>query len=90
MRLVLDTNTVISALLWKGVPHELLAAARETRAHGVSALLVARKSFRDSLNYKSSGVQMPYLCVLCDEILSDIYGLLVGHASRCTIWCVSL
>jgi len=32
MRLVLDTNTVISALLWKGVPHGLLAAARARRA----------------------------------------------------------
>ena len=32
MRLVIDTNTVISALLWTGVPHQLLAAARERRA----------------------------------------------------------
>ena len=32
MRLVLDTNTVISALLWTGVPHGLLAAARARRA----------------------------------------------------------
>ena len=29
MRLVLDTNTVISGLLWKGPPHVLLTAARE-------------------------------------------------------------
>lgn len=29
MRLVLDTNTVISGLLWKGPPHALLTAARE-------------------------------------------------------------
>lgn len=32
MRLVLDTNTVISALLWKGAPHNLIAAARSRRA----------------------------------------------------------
>jgi putative PIN family toxin of toxin-antitoxin system len=32
MRLVLDTNTIISALLWKGAPHRLLAALRERRA----------------------------------------------------------
>jgi len=32
MRLVLDTNTIISALLWKGAPHGLLATARERRA----------------------------------------------------------
>jgi len=28
VRLVLDTNTVVSALLWHGTPHELIAAAR--------------------------------------------------------------
>ena len=31
MRLVLDTNTVVSALLWKGSPHDLFAAVRERR-----------------------------------------------------------
>jgi hypothetical protein len=31
MRLVLDTNVVASALLWGGVPHLLLQAAREKR-----------------------------------------------------------
>lgn len=28
VRLVLDTNTIVSALLWRGTPHELIAAAR--------------------------------------------------------------
>lgn len=32
MRLVLDTNTVVSALLWRGLPHHLFTAARERRA----------------------------------------------------------
>lgn len=31
MRLVLDTNTVISALFWKGAPHRLIAVARDNR-----------------------------------------------------------
>ena len=31
MRLVLDTNTVISGLLWKGLPHQLLTVAGERR-----------------------------------------------------------
>ena len=29
MRLVLDTNTIVSGLLWKGPPHAVLMAARE-------------------------------------------------------------
>ena len=28
VRLVLDTNIIVSALLWRGTPHELIAAAR--------------------------------------------------------------
>ena len=32
MRLVLDTNIVVSALLWKGSPHALLSEARERPA----------------------------------------------------------
>ena len=31
MRLVLDTNTIVSGLLWKGAPHALLEAVRERR-----------------------------------------------------------
>ena len=31
MRLVLDTNIVVSALLWKGAPRDLLRAATEAR-----------------------------------------------------------
>jgi len=31
VRLVLDTNTIVSGLLWKGPPHALLMAARERR-----------------------------------------------------------
>ena len=30
MRLVLDTNVVVSALLWRGTPHKLLAACRNS------------------------------------------------------------
>lgn len=42
MRLVLDTNVVVSALLWGGVPRLLLQAARERRVElFTSALLLA-------------------------------------------------
>jgi predicted nucleic acid-binding protein len=34
MRLVLDTNVVISALLWRGTPYQLLTALRE-RVEGI-------------------------------------------------------
>ena len=42
MRLVLDTNVVASALLWGGVPRQLLQAARERRVElFASTLLLA-------------------------------------------------
>lgn len=31
MRLVLDTNIVVSALLWRGTPHQIVAAAHRQR-----------------------------------------------------------
>lgn len=31
MRIVADTNTVISGLLWSGAPHQLINAARRRR-----------------------------------------------------------
>ena len=37
MRLVLDTNIVIAALLWKGAPHELLSLITEGRARCFSS-----------------------------------------------------
>ena len=41
MRVVLDTNTVVSALLWGGTPYALIAAATEERIelYSSSALL---------------------------------------------------
>lgn len=37
MRLVLDTNVVIAALLWKGTPRELLGFITEGRARCLSS-----------------------------------------------------
>jgi putative PIN family toxin of toxin-antitoxin system len=31
VRVVLDTNTIVSALLWGGIPDQLLAAATDAR-----------------------------------------------------------
>jgi len=31
MRVVADTNVIVSALLWLGVPHDILVAAEESR-----------------------------------------------------------
>lgn len=45
MRVVLDTNTVASGLLWEGIPSQLLSAAREHRIEiFTSAALLAELS----------------------------------------------
>lgn len=38
MRLVLDTNVVVSALLWGGLPQLLLQAAREKRVTLITSM----------------------------------------------------
>jgi putative PIN family toxin of toxin-antitoxin system len=37
IRVVLDTNTVISGILWKGAPHQVLRAAHDGRLKPVSS-----------------------------------------------------
>jgi len=39
MKVVLDTNTVVSGLFWKGAPRQVLDLAREVIASGDSHLL---------------------------------------------------
>lgn len=42
MRIVLDTNVVVSALLWRGTPYQLLAAIQQkghVQIHSSTALL---------------------------------------------------
>lgn len=67
MRVVADTNTVVSAFLWGGLPAEVLAAARERRIslHTSPALLaeledvLAREKFDDRITQVgSSAAQM--------------------------------
>ncbi len=48
MRIVLDTNVVMSALLWRGTPYQLLAAIRQqpsVRRFRSAALLEGRCEF---------------------------------------------
>lgn len=50
MRLVLDTNIIIAALLWKGTPHQLLSLITEGRASCFSSAALLGELAR-SLQY---------------------------------------
>jgi hypothetical protein len=65
MRIVVDTNVVVSALLWGGAPRAVLAAAREHRiALYTSAPLIAElEDVLDSIGgCQHSQVRLACLC----------------------------
>jgi uncharacterized protein len=43
VRIVLDTNVVVSAMLWRGKPFQLLTAARERRVELVCSVAMLRE-----------------------------------------------
>lgn len=71
MRLVLDTNTVLSALLWQGLPHQLLQAVRQRpnlQLYGSAALL---EELADVLTRPSLTKPLVTLGKTADQVLAD-------------------
>lgn len=71
MRLVLDTNAVISALLWRGTPYQLLQAIRQhpnLQLYSSAALLeeLAHVLTRASLHKQLAAIGMQAGDVLLD------------------------
>ena len=50
VRLVLDTNVVVSALIWDGLPERLLDLARERRGRAVLERCPSRRAGRECLS----------------------------------------
>lgn len=77
MRLVLDTNVVVSALLWRGSPRRLLTAAQDRRIQLFASMtmlrelsdVLGRDKFRAKVAASGTGVD----------------GLIEGYATLCTV-----
>ncbi len=71
MRVVLDTNTVVSALLWRGTAYTLLVAVRdrpEVRMYSSEALL---SELRDVLRRPFVLARLTAIAATADEVFSD-------------------
>lgn len=71
MRIVLDTNVVLSALLWRGTPYRLLAAVREHATVQLYSSLVLLDEFADVLTRPSATKRLAIIGKSAREILAD-------------------
>lgn len=70
MRAVVDTNVLVSGLLWHGVPHDLLTAARDGRL-----TLISSPALLDELTLV---LDRPKFARLLGPIGVDVAGLVSG------------
>jgi len=71
MRIVLDTNVVLSALLWRGTPHQLLAAIRsrnDVQLYSSTALL---EELADVLTRPFASQRLALIGRTAREVLAD-------------------
>lgn len=71
MRIVLDTNVVLSALLWQGNPHQLLTAIRIRPDVTLYSSPVLLEEFADVLSRRSPTKRLDLIGKSATEILAD-------------------
>ena len=71
MRILLDTNVVISALLWRGTPHRLLEAIRQRSDMQLFSSPALLQELADVLTRPSASKQLALIGRTAREVLSD-------------------
>jgi putative PIN family toxin of toxin-antitoxin system len=71
MRIVLDTNVVMSALLWRSNPHRLLQAIRQHSRMQLYSSPVLLEEFTDVLTRSSATKQLAIIGRLAREVIVD-------------------
>lgn len=71
MRIVLDTNVVLSALLWRGTPYHLLATIKRQSRIQLYTSTVLIEELADVLTRPSAGKRLALIGKTASEILSD-------------------
>ncbi|MES2164576.1 MAG: putative toxin-antitoxin system toxin component, PIN family [Pseudomonadota bacterium] len=74
MRIVLDTNVLISGLIWNGTPGKILAAARSRRVEIVTCIELLNELSR-VLSRKKFSLKLVALGLTVQTILSDYMSL---------------
>ncbi|MCB1823547.1 MAG: putative toxin-antitoxin system toxin component, PIN family [Candidatus Competibacteraceae bacterium] len=76
MRLILDTNIVISALLWRGTPYQLLEAMSRSRERRLFASPALLEELADVLARPMAAKRLALINKTAAEVLAD-YQLVV-------------
>ncbi len=71
MRIVLDTNVVLSALLWRGTPHELLTAISQQPSIQLNSSTALLDELADVLTRPSATKRLAVIGKTAREVLSD-------------------
>ena len=71
MRIVLDTNVVLSALLWQGNPHQLLTAIRIRPDVALYSSPVVLEELADVLSRRSPAQRLALIGKSASDILTD-------------------
>lgn len=71
MRIVLDTNVVISALLWRGPPYRLLEAIRRHENHSLYSSPVLLEELTDVITRPAMTRRLATIGKTAREVLAD-------------------
>lgn len=71
MRIVLDTNVVMSALLWQGTPHRLLQAIRQASDVRIFTSQALLEELTDVLTRPAASKQLSAIGKTAREVLAD-------------------
>jgi putative PIN family toxin of toxin-antitoxin system len=71
VRIVLDTNTVVSALLWRGTPHTLLQTIRQQESHQLFSSTVLLTELAEVLVRPWATKRLALLGGTARDILAD-------------------
>lgn len=71
MRIVLDTNIVLSALLWQGTPHHLLAAIRQQPSVQLYSSTALLEELADVLTRPWAAKRLALIDKTARELLAD-------------------
>ena len=71
MRIVLDTNVVLSALLWRGTPYQLLQNVRQRHDVQLYSSLMLLEELADVLTRTSASRRLALIAKHAREVLAD-------------------
>jgi uncharacterized protein len=71
MRLVLDTNVVLSALLWRGAPHHLFEAARQQERIELLTSMALLEELAEILTRPSPAKRLAIIGRTARQVLAD-------------------